>query len=145
MSFKMSPSPDPTTQILGFLLWRLKRKGTQHLDNAFNKEMKLDSYPAASTVRTNAGFLPVLFGSPPPWLLLLTSGNKIETTPRRHASIEANGIPTSHHLCEPRRSPPTCAPSPRCCHGRLTRVSSPADHARSNITVAIVHKSAGEP
>jgi hypothetical protein len=81
MSFKMSPSPDPTTQILGFLPWRLKRKGTQHLDNAFNKETKLDSYPVASTVRTSAGFLPALFGSPPPWLLLPTSGNKIETTP----------------------------------------------------------------
>jgi hypothetical protein len=31
-----------------------------------------------------------------------------------------------------------------CCHGRL-RVSSPADHTRSNITVVVVHRSVSEP
>jgi hypothetical protein len=145
MSFKMSPSLDPTSQIIGFLPWRLKRQGTQYLDNAFNKETKLDSYPVVGTVRTSAGFLPVLFGSPPPWMLLPTSGDKIETAPRRHASIEANGSLTSHHLRKPRPPPPTRAPSPHCCHGHLTRVSSHADHARSNITVIVVDKTAGEP
>jgi hypothetical protein len=144
MAFKMSLSPDPTSQILGFLSWRRKRQGTQHLDNTFNKETKLDSYPVAGTVRTSVGFLLVLFSSPPPWLLLPTSGDKIKTTPQRHASIEANGSPTSHHLHEPWPPPPTRAPSPCCCHDRLTRVSSPADHACSNIIIVLIHKSAGE-
>jgi hypothetical protein len=143
MSFKMSLSPDPLSQILGFLPWRRKRQGTQHFDNTFNKETKLDSYPVAGTVRTGVGFLPVLFGSPPPWLLLPTSGDKIETAPRHHASIKANGSPTSHHLREPRPLL-THTPSPRCCHDCLTRVNSPADHACSNITVVVVHKSADE-
>jgi hypothetical protein len=66
MTFKMSPSPDPMSQILGFLPQRLKRRGTQHLDNTFSKEAKLNNYAIAGTVRTSVGFLPVLFGSPPP-------------------------------------------------------------------------------
>jgi hypothetical protein len=66
MSFKMTLSPDQASQILGFLPWRFKRWETQHLDNTFNKEAKLNRYVVVDTVRTSAGFLPVLFGSPPP-------------------------------------------------------------------------------
>jgi hypothetical protein len=120
MAFKMSPSPDPMSQILGFLPCRLKKQGIQHLDNAFNKEMKLDSYPIAGTVRTSAGFLPVLFGSPPPWMLLPTSGDKIKIAPLRHASIEANRSLTSHHLREPRphKSQQSCRPCTLQHHSR---------------------------
>jgi hypothetical protein len=66
MTFKISPSPDPTSLILGFLPQRLKRQETQHLDNAFSKEVKLNSYAFVGTVRTSARFLLMLFGSPPP-------------------------------------------------------------------------------
>jgi hypothetical protein len=66
MTFRMSLSPDPASRIIGFLSRRLKKRGTQHLDNTFNKEAKLKSYVVAGTVRTSARFLPVLFGSPPP-------------------------------------------------------------------------------
>jgi hypothetical protein len=66
MAFKMSPSPDPMSQILGFLPRRLKRQETQHLDNVFSKEVKLNSYAVVDTVRTSARFLLMLFGSPPP-------------------------------------------------------------------------------
>jgi hypothetical protein len=66
MTFRMSPSPDPASLIIGFLMWRLKMRRTQHLDNAFSKEANLKSYVVAGTVRTSARFFPVLFGSPPP-------------------------------------------------------------------------------
>jgi hypothetical protein len=56
MAFKTSPSPDPTSQILGFLTRRLKRQETQRLDNTFNKEAKLDNYSIADTIRTCKDF-----------------------------------------------------------------------------------------
>jgi hypothetical protein len=62
----MSSSLDPAIQIIGFLPRRLKRWGTQHLDNAFSKEAKLKSYVISGIVRTSARFLPVPFGSPRP-------------------------------------------------------------------------------
>jgi hypothetical protein len=66
MTFMMSPSPDPVSQIIEFLLLGHKRWGAQHLDNVFNEESNLKSYVVAGTIRTGARFLPVLFGSPPP-------------------------------------------------------------------------------